>query len=82
MYFTAFTIINLQSIFVSLVLLNRTLWKTSSIAEEAFLYKIKIYSRTHCFKLLVYGWIMQASFPGHVGGARKSPENEATAVDL
>ena len=30
----------------------------------------------------VYGWIMQASFPGHVGGARKWLENEATALKI
>ena len=28
--------------------------------------------------LLVYGWITQASFPGHVGG----PENEATVLKI
>ena len=50
MYFTALTIISLQS------------------------------TPTRCF--LVYGWIMQASFTGHVGRARKWPENEATAMDL
>ena len=32
--------------------------------------------------LLVYGWITQASFPGHVGGARKWPENEATVLKI
>ena len=35
---------------------------------------------TYYHKSAVYSLIIQASFPGHVGGARKLPENEATAV--
>ena len=32
--------------------------------------------------LLVYGWITQASFPSHVGAARKWHENEATVLKI
>ena len=45
-----------------------------------YVYKIRILALPPLYSSKVGELV--ASFPGHVGGARKWPENEATAVKL